>query len=240
MWHIDGGHLSMMRLPLINLIFCILGLFVFFWLPRAACGVLVPWPGIEPAPPAVEAWSLNHWGTREVPIFCILISCIFPKVLYKYLYKYIYKYLYKYISISIYISILINRNNYIKNNEERWLAMLGSQNLKMSNPSCIINWYIFLQSLDSWPLWAHGPSVCTELEHQSVHTPTQPRQNKVVPRGPIPYLKGFTLIQGYTTGCHCRQTLGWEEPVLSHKQQEVTCTPQSYVFQPCPFIQQKL
>ena len=26
-----------------------------------------PQPGIEPMPPAVEAWSLNHWITREVP-----------------------------------------------------------------------------------------------------------------------------------------------------------------------------
>ena len=24
-------------------------------------------PGIEPAPPAVEVWSLNHWTAREVP-----------------------------------------------------------------------------------------------------------------------------------------------------------------------------
>ena len=28
---------------------------------------LVPRPGIEPTPRAVEAWSLNHWTTREVP-----------------------------------------------------------------------------------------------------------------------------------------------------------------------------
>ena len=27
----------------------------------------VPQPRIEPMPPAVEAWSLNHWTTREVP-----------------------------------------------------------------------------------------------------------------------------------------------------------------------------
>ena len=33
-----------------------------------ACGILVPWPGIEPVPPALEAWSLNHWTTREVPV----------------------------------------------------------------------------------------------------------------------------------------------------------------------------
>ena len=32
-----------------------------------ACGILVPGPGIEPAPPALEAWSPNHWTTREVP-----------------------------------------------------------------------------------------------------------------------------------------------------------------------------
>ena len=32
-----------------------------------AYGILVPHPGIEPAPPAVEAWSLNHQTAREVP-----------------------------------------------------------------------------------------------------------------------------------------------------------------------------
>ena len=31
------------------------------------CGILVPQPGIEPTPPAVEAQSLNHWTTSEVP-----------------------------------------------------------------------------------------------------------------------------------------------------------------------------
>ena len=39
---------------------------LFFWLCPRACGILVPGPGIEPSPPAVEAWSLNHWTTREV------------------------------------------------------------------------------------------------------------------------------------------------------------------------------
>ena len=32
-----------------------------------ACRSLVPWAGIEPSPPAVEAQSPNHWTTREVP-----------------------------------------------------------------------------------------------------------------------------------------------------------------------------
>ena len=39
--------------------------FFFFW--HAACGILVPQPGIEPVPAAMEGWSLNHWTTREVP-----------------------------------------------------------------------------------------------------------------------------------------------------------------------------
>ena len=39
----------------------------FFWRHQAACGILVPQPGIEPTPPAVEAQSLNHWTAKEVP-----------------------------------------------------------------------------------------------------------------------------------------------------------------------------
>ena len=41
--------------------------FIFcFWLHCAAYGILGPEPGMESSPPAVEAWSLNHWTTREV------------------------------------------------------------------------------------------------------------------------------------------------------------------------------
>ena len=39
----------------------------FFWLQQAACGILVPWPGIESVLPAVEAWSLNRWTIGEGP-----------------------------------------------------------------------------------------------------------------------------------------------------------------------------
>ena len=42
----------------------------FFWLHHTACGILVPHLGIEPMPPAVEAWSLNHWTNREVLYKC--------------------------------------------------------------------------------------------------------------------------------------------------------------------------
>ena len=42
-------------------------LFIYLYFGHAARGILVPQPGIEPAPPAVKAWSLNHWTSREVP-----------------------------------------------------------------------------------------------------------------------------------------------------------------------------
>ena len=43
--------------------------FLFFFLLAASCGRWdpVPRPGIELMFPAVEAWCLNHWTTREVP-----------------------------------------------------------------------------------------------------------------------------------------------------------------------------
>ena len=46
--------------------------FFSFWQHCGACETLGPRPGIEPMPPALEAWSLNHWTTREVPPQCTL------------------------------------------------------------------------------------------------------------------------------------------------------------------------
>ena len=47
-------------------------IFFFFFFGRTACGILVPRPGIEPAPPAVEAQSLNRWTTREFPALILM------------------------------------------------------------------------------------------------------------------------------------------------------------------------
>ena len=57
--------------------FFFLNIYLFIWLLLVlvvACGIfscgmwdLVPWPGIEPGPPALGAQSLSHWTTREVP-----------------------------------------------------------------------------------------------------------------------------------------------------------------------------
>ena len=33
----------------------------------------LPWPRIEPAPSAMEAWSINHWITKEVLEFFKLL-----------------------------------------------------------------------------------------------------------------------------------------------------------------------
>ena len=76
-----------------SFIFFILNLFLFtyldvsglsdstrdLWSPLRHVGVfncgmwdLVPWPGMQPGSPALEAWSLSHWTTREVPGSCHL------------------------------------------------------------------------------------------------------------------------------------------------------------------------
>ena len=43
-------------------------LFPFFWPHRAACGILVPWLGIESGLSAVKAQNPNHRTTREFPL----------------------------------------------------------------------------------------------------------------------------------------------------------------------------
>ena len=47
-------------------------IFTFFLLRQAACEILVSAPGFEPVPPALEAQSLNHWATRELPLKQVL------------------------------------------------------------------------------------------------------------------------------------------------------------------------
>ena len=43
-----------------------LSFFFFFWPYCVVCGILVPWPGIEPGPLAMKVLTPNHWITREV------------------------------------------------------------------------------------------------------------------------------------------------------------------------------
>ena len=50
--------------------------FFFLWPCCEACGILVPPLGIKPTPSAVEAQSLNHWTTREVPEVDTILTVI--------------------------------------------------------------------------------------------------------------------------------------------------------------------
>ena len=48
----------------------------FFFLHHAACRILVPRPGMEPTPPAVEAQSPNYWTARQVAPFWNLVVVV--------------------------------------------------------------------------------------------------------------------------------------------------------------------
>ena len=65
--HLQGGHCY----PLMGALLLFFSLkkkikYIYIWPHQTACRILVSWPGIEPAALALEAWSLNHWTTREV------------------------------------------------------------------------------------------------------------------------------------------------------------------------------
>ena len=52
-----------------------LAIHFFFWPCCAACRILVPRPGIEPGPTAVEARSPNHWTDGEFPPQFLITGC---------------------------------------------------------------------------------------------------------------------------------------------------------------------
>ena len=69
------AHTHFIYLFFFILIFFCLFFFLFSGPHWVACGIFVPWLRIEPTPPAVEAWSPNHWTVREV--LCHFISFLF-------------------------------------------------------------------------------------------------------------------------------------------------------------------
>ena len=58
--------------PVVSFLIFVFFVCLFVWPWLMACGILVPWPGIEPASAAVEAQTLNHWTARKVPSFFIM------------------------------------------------------------------------------------------------------------------------------------------------------------------------
>ena len=55
-------------------LFELVPVFFFFSFGWVACRILIPRPGIDPAPPVVEAWSLNQWTAREVSGACLMVD----------------------------------------------------------------------------------------------------------------------------------------------------------------------
>ena len=53
--------------------------FIYVLSCHMACGTLVSWSRIKPIPPAMEAQSVNHWISREVPL-CLFV-CLFSNYL---------------------------------------------------------------------------------------------------------------------------------------------------------------
>ena len=51
-------------------------IFGVFWPHPATCGILVPSSGIKSMPPALEAWSLNHWITRDFPAAVLFLRIV--------------------------------------------------------------------------------------------------------------------------------------------------------------------
>ena len=47
-----------------------------YWVLVVACRI-VPWPGIEPGRPALGAWNLSLWTTRQVPLLMFWLGCYF-------------------------------------------------------------------------------------------------------------------------------------------------------------------
>ena len=59
--------ITFIMLYILSLAFIYLFMAMLWGLQDLSSPISVPWPGIEPRPPAVEAWSPNHWTTREFP-----------------------------------------------------------------------------------------------------------------------------------------------------------------------------
>ena len=69
-WRIEGGDYNVNEhrgQPWVYVLF-FKYLFIYLSAPGLSYGLwdLVPWPGIEPRPQALEAWSMRPWTTRAV------------------------------------------------------------------------------------------------------------------------------------------------------------------------------
>ena len=61
---------SWLQLLFAQVLDCYFGYWCLFLIYLFGCGVQYVWPRIEPVSSVLDAWSLNHWITREVPGVC--------------------------------------------------------------------------------------------------------------------------------------------------------------------------
>ena len=124
-------------------------LFIYFWPHLAECGILVPWPGLEPVPPAVEAQSLNHWTARDAPL--LLFKCKKKKKINRKLFKVhnVWSYLFYAVAFSI-APIQICMSGHKQEHEGLWIIARGP-------PS-------------PWHLMG-SPAQCGKAGHPSQHYP---------------------------------------------------------------------
>ena len=104
----------------------------------AACGILAPWPGIEPRP---WQWSPNHWTAREFPeCYLILLFKIFFNIS---IYLFIYLFWLRWVFIAARgLSLVAASRDYsllwYAGFSLRWLLLLwstGSRHMGFSNCS---------------------------------------------------------------------------------------------------------
>ena len=66
----DVDHFLKSLLNLLQYCFC----FTFWFFGHEACGILAPWPGVKPTPPALEGEVLTTWLPGRSLILLILIQ----------------------------------------------------------------------------------------------------------------------------------------------------------------------
>ena len=119
-------------------------LFIYLAAPHLRCSMqdLVPWPGIEPGPPAMGVRSLNHWTTRKSPDHLLMwLQNTLNKLHEKIMHCVQYSYCYKICWHSLYHISLTVRSKIFRNTEHSRYNINSRKKLEIhSHSSLLKNW----------------------------------------------------------------------------------------------------